>query len=146
VIRCGLFIGSGAYESAEPRACGRNSRCNRVPRRGGDRCAVPLTVNGKLDTRALPRTEYQQVDHYPPRPVNPTEDIRRHLRHVLGLERVGVDDSPSSNSAGQLLSNAGGGASRAAGVLCRAAYVFVEQTVPAAQLAKEPHLPRRSGR
>ena len=54
---------------------------------------LPMTVNGKLDTRALPAPEYQGVDRYRA-PANAVEEILSGIyAQILDVKRVGVDDS-----------------------------------------------------
>ncbi|WP_156749946.1 non-ribosomal peptide synthetase, partial [Mycobacterium sp. E2479] len=91
--------------------------------------ALPLTPNGKLDTRALPAPWYQDVDHYRA-PTNAVEEILADIyAEVLGLERVGVDDSFFELGGDSILSMQVVARARAAGLICRPRDIFVEQTV-----------------
>ena len=55
--------------------------------------AMPLTVNGKLDARALPAPDYQGGDGYRA-PENAIEEILSGIfARVLDPDRVGIDDS-----------------------------------------------------
>ena len=95
---------------------------------------LPLTVNGKLDKRALPAPEYQDVDRYRA-PVSVVEEVLAGIyAQVLGVERVGVDDSFFELGGDSILSMQVVARARAAGVLCRPRDIFVEQTV--ARLAR----------
>ncbi|MGH3960826.1 amino acid adenylation domain-containing protein, partial [Mycobacterium sp.] len=95
---------------------------------------LPLTVSGKLDKRALPAPEYTDVDRYRP-PANPVEEVLAGIyAQVLGLERVGVDESFFELGGDSILSMQVVARARAAGVVCRARDIFAEQTV--ARLAR----------
>ena len=69
--------------------------------------ALPLTVNG-VDTRAPP-ARHQDADQYWP-PGRWSRRSRPGLRPVLGVERVGVDDSSLRPRWGSDLPMQGGGA------------------------------------
>ncbi|MGW4099624.1 amino acid adenylation domain-containing protein [Mycobacterium sp. NPDC004974] len=96
--------------------------------------ALPLTVNGKLDVRALPAPEYQDIDRYRAPATRVEELLAGIFAEVLGLEQVGVDDSffdlgGDSISAIQVIWRAHG-----AGLTGRPRDIFVQQTV--ARLAR----------
>ena len=90
---------------------------------------MPLTVNGKLDKRALPAPEFQDLAHYRA-PATAVEEILAGIyAEVLGLEQVGVDDSFFELGGDSIMSMQVVARARAAGVVCRPRDVFVEQTV-----------------
>ncbi|BBY80637.1 hypothetical protein MPUL_17950 [Mycolicibacterium pulveris] len=80
--------------------------------------AMPLTVNGKLDKRALPAPEYQDVESYRA-PSDAVEQILADIyAQVLGLDRVGVDESFFRTRRRQYLVDAGGRACPRRGGSC----------------------------
>ncbi len=91
--------------------------------------ALPLTANGKVDTRSLPAPEYQDVDRYRP-PTSPIEEVLADIcAQVLGLERVGVEESFFELGGDSILSMQVVARARAAGLTVRPRDVFLEQSV-----------------
>ncbi len=96
--------------------------------------ALPLTVNGKLDTRALPAPDYQDAESYRA-PADAVEEILADIyAQVLGLDRVGVDESFFELGGDSILSMQVVARARAAGLVFRPRDIFVEHTV--ARLAR----------
>ncbi|WP_231748855.1 non-ribosomal peptide synthetase [Mycobacterium sp. M26] len=96
--------------------------------------ALPLTVNGKLDTKALPAPEYQDAESYRA-PADAVEEILADIyAQVLGLDRVGVDESFFELGGDSILSMQVVARARAAGLVFRPRDIFVEHTV--ARLAR----------
>ena len=93
-----------------------------------------MTVNGKLDKRALPAPEYQGSDTYRA-PTDAVEEILAGIyAEVLGVERVGIDEPFFELGGDSILSMQVAARARAAGLTCRPRDIFVEQTV--ARLAR----------
>ncbi|MCV7298533.1 amino acid adenylation domain-containing protein [Mycobacterium barrassiae] len=91
--------------------------------------ALPLTVNGKLDTRALPAPEFSDTDNYRAPSTAFEEILAGIFAEVLGVERVSVDDSFFDLGGDSILSMQVVARARAAGLVCRPRDIFVEQTV-----------------
>jgi len=97
--------------------------------------AFPLTANNKLDVRALPAPEYRDGVSAYRAPSSRVEEVLAGIfAQVLGVERVGVDDSFFELGGDSILSMQVVSRARAAGVLVKPRDVFVEQTV--ARLAR----------
>ncbi|AFM18252.1 non-ribosomal peptide synthase/amino acid adenylation enzyme [Mycolicibacterium chubuense NBB4] len=91
--------------------------------------ALPLTPNNKLDTHALPPPGYRDEARHRP-PTNAVEEILAGIyAQVLGIDRVGIDESFFDLGGDSILSMQVVARARAAGVRCRPRDIFVEQTV-----------------
>ncbi|MFC0040243.1 non-ribosomal peptide synthetase [Actinomadura rayongensis] len=126
-----------ALDAAALRAfAGRHLPVHMVPAGVVELPVLPLTVNGKLDRRALPDLT---VEVSARTPGTPEEEILAGLfAEVLGLERVGVDDGffdlgGDSIIAIQLVSRA-----RQSGLVISPRDVFQHQTVEALAAVARP--------
>ncbi|MEV3906130.1 condensation domain-containing protein, partial [Mycobacterium sp. NPDC050551] len=91
--------------------------------------ALPVTVNGKLDVRGLPAPEFVGGGQFRA-PSSPVEEVLAGIfAQVLGVERVGVDDSFFGLGGDSILSMQVAARARLAGLVFRPRDVFTEQTV-----------------
>ncbi|MGV9798611.1 non-ribosomal peptide synthetase, partial [Mycobacterium sp. NPDC003449] len=90
---------------------------------------VPLTVNGKLDRRALPAPEYRAAGEYRAPGSAAETALAEIFAQVLGVDRVGVDDSFFAMGGDSILSMQVVARARAQGLLCRPRDLFAGQTV-----------------
>ncbi|NVI92300.1 non-ribosomal peptide synthetase [Actinomadura sp. BRA 177] len=121
--------GSGVDSSELRRFVGKDLPDYMVPAVVVELDALPLTVNGKLDRKALPAPDFTaKVSSRAPRTAE-EETLSRLFAEVLGLERVGIDDGffdlgGDSIIAIQLVSRA-----RQSGLVITPRDVFQHQTV-----------------
>ncbi|WP_156737677.1 non-ribosomal peptide synthetase, partial [Mycobacterium sp. E735] len=88
----------------------------------------PMTSSGKIDRKALPAPVFADTPFRAPQ--TPTEEILAGIyAQVLGLDRVGVDESFFDLGGDSILSMQVVSRARAAGLSCRPRDIFVEQTV-----------------
>ncbi|MFZ2173425.1 MAG: amino acid adenylation domain-containing protein, partial [Rhodococcus sp. (in: high G+C Gram-positive bacteria)] len=91
---------------------------------------MPLTVNGKLDRKALPEPDFGQRVTASRSPVTANERILADLfAEVLGLDSVGVDDSFFTIGGDSIMSIQLVTRAKAAGVLISPRDVFERKTV-----------------
>ena len=163
----GVDAGGGDRPRGPPRrqAPGRLHHRHRRPGRGphpARRAAAGLhgpaggggarrtAADGQRQTRQ-PGPARTRIPRRRPTTAPPTTAIEEILAgiyaQVLGLERVGVDDSFFDLGGDSILSMQVVARARAAGVLCRPRDIFVEQTVARlARVARRGHRRRRRGR
>ncbi|MFF4214912.1 amino acid adenylation domain-containing protein [Streptomyces nondiastaticus] len=102
---------------------------------------LPLTPNGKLDRKALPAPELPAA----PAGRTPRDERERLLcdlfAELLGVERVGIDDSFFDLGGDSIISTRLAGRARAAGLAIGPRDVFTHRTVAALALAAEEVAP-----
>ncbi|WP_269321363.1 amino acid adenylation domain-containing protein [Rhodococcus sp. UNC363MFTsu5.1] len=94
--------------------------------------AIPLTVNGKVDRRALPDPDFGSAVEDHVAPSTETERVLAELfAEVLGVERVGVTDSFFELGGDSIVSIQLVARAKAAGLRLRTRDVFEHRTVAA---------------
>ncbi|MGX1315217.1 amino acid adenylation domain-containing protein/non-ribosomal peptide synthase protein (TIGR01720 family) [Streptomyces calvus] len=128
-------VPDGGFDAAGLRAhLGRSLPDYMVPAAFVALDALPLTPSGKLDRSALPAPEYTSRGTAPRSPRE--EQLCELFAEVLGLDRVGVDDSFFDLGGDSVLSLRLVSHARRAGLALSARDVFVHRTVAAlAELA-----------
>ena len=91
--------------------------------------SFPLTVNGKLDKKALPDPTFVSGDNY----VAPTTDLEQELCSIwealLGIDRVGVTDNFFRIGGDSILSIQLSSRIRQSGYVCQVKDIFESKTV-----------------
>ncbi|MEO3738490.1 amino acid adenylation domain-containing protein [Shewanella baltica] len=97
--------------------------------------AIPLTINGKLDRRALPEPDWVSADNY----TAPRNELETQLceiwQSILGLERIGIHDNFFRSGGDSIISIQLVSKLRRAGFSLQVKVIFDAPTV--AQLAHE---------
>ncbi|WP_143220205.1 AMP-binding protein, partial [Actinomadura sp. CNU-125] len=106
--------------------------------------AIPVTVNGKLDRAALPAPDFAGAASGRP-PASPDEELLCGLfAEVLGLERVGADDSFFALGGDSIMSMLVVSRARRAGLAVSVRQVFEHRTPAALARAAVPVRPDRA--
>ncbi|MEV0759110.1 non-ribosomal peptide synthase/polyketide synthase [Nocardia sp. NPDC050435] len=100
--------------------------------------ALPLTPNGKLDRAALPAPDFTATTRYRPPRTDREHLLAAVFAEVLGLERVGVDDSFFELGGDSIRSIQVVSRARALGVRLSPREVFEHRTVAALAAHAEP--------
>ncbi|MFE5641556.1 amino acid adenylation domain-containing protein [Rhodococcus sp. NPDC056516] len=89
---------------------------------------IPMTVNGKLDVRALPEPDSSGSNHQPPR--SPVETVLCEIvARILGVDRVGIDDDFFGLGGDSITSLAVASAARSAGIGLTPRAIMQKRTV-----------------
>lgn len=92
---CAYIVPDGTYGVAQIRAdLQKNLPDYMVPEHFIEMPAMPLTANGKLDSKGLPEPAMETVGETYRAPTNATQQILANIwQDILGLNQVGIDDN-----------------------------------------------------